>query len=123
MLVLLVEVNPFVGSNVSLSEHVSTIIFHPSKPIIGSNFCSSKPVSDSSVCSSEPIFGSSVRASKPIRTINVRASKPVSEHVRVIVRASNIRPSKTVSASNVYLGNPVCTNYVCPSRAICVLSK
>ena len=28
---------PIWGSNVSLSEHVSTIIFHPSKPIIGSN--------------------------------------------------------------------------------------
>ena len=128
---------PIWGSNVSLSEHVSTIIFHPSKPIIGSNVRSSKPVSDSSVCSSKPIFGSSVRASKPIRTINVRASKPVSEHVRVsdvrpsepissshtrssnIVSASNIRPSKTVSASNVCLGNPVCTNYVRPSRAIC----
>ena len=118
-----------------MSEHVSTIIFHPSKSIIGS-VCSSKPVSDGSVCSGKPIFGSSVRANKPIRTINVRASKPVSEHVRVsdvrpsetissshtrsgnIVSASNIRPSKTISASNVCLGNPVC-NYVRPSRAIC----
>ena len=128
---------PICSSNVSLSEHVSTIIFHPSKPIIGSNVRSSKPVSDSSVCSSKPIFGSSVCASKPIRAINVRASKRVSEHVRVsdvcpsepigsthtrssnIVSASNIRSSKTVSASNVCLGNPVCTNYVHPSRAIC----
>ena len=79
---------PIYGSNVNLSEHVSTIIFHPSKSIIGSA-CSSKPVSDGSVCSGKPIFGSSVRANKPIRTINVRASKPVSEHVRV----SDVRPS------------------------------
>ena len=125
------------GSNVSLSEHVSTIIFHPSKPIIGSNVRSSKPVSDSSVCSSKPIFGSSVRASKPIRTINVRASKPVSEHVRVsdvrpsepissshtrssnIVSASNICPSKTISAGNFCFGKPVCNNYVHLNRAIC----
>ena len=122
---------PICGSDVSLSEYVSTIIFHPSKPIIASNVGSGKPVSDSSVCSSKPIFGSSVRASKPIRSINVRASKPVSEHVKVSdVRpsepissshtcSSNIRPSKTVSASNVCLGNPVFTNYVRPNRAIC----
>ena len=44
------------GSYVSLSKHVSIIIFHPSKPIIGSK-----------VCSSKTIFGSSVRASKPER--------------------------------------------------------
>ena len=128
---------PICCSNDSLSEYVSTITLHPSKPIIGSNVSSSKPVSDSSVCSSKPIFGSSVRGSKPIHTINIRASKPVSEHVRVsdirpseptssihtrssnIVSARNIRPSKTVSARNVCLGNPVCTNYVRPSRAIC----
>ena len=77
-----------------MSEHVVTIIFHPSKPIIGSNVRSSKPVRDSSVCSSKPIFGYSVCASKPIFTINVCASKPVSEHVRV----TDVRPSEPISS-------------------------
>ena len=68
-----------------MSEHVNTIIFHTSKPVVGGNVLSSKPVSDSSVCSSKPIFVGSVRA-----------SKPVSEHVRV----GDNRPSEPISKSH-----------------------
>ena len=78
MLVLLVQV-----TLLSLSKHVSTINFHPSKP-----------VGASSVCSSKPIFNSSVCASKPICGINVCTSKTISEHVSV----SDVCPIRTISS-------------------------
>ena len=84
-----------------MSEHVSTIIFHASKPIISSNIPLSKPIGPSSICSSKPIFGSSVRPSNPIRAINVRAIKPGSEHVSV----SDVHPSKHINSSHARLNN------------------
>ena len=47
---------PICDSNVSLSKHVSTFNFHPSKLIIGGNIRSSEPGGASSVCSSKPIL-------------------------------------------------------------------
>ena len=38
-----------------LSEHVTTIIFRPNRPIIGSNDHSGKPVGATSVCPIKPI--------------------------------------------------------------------
>ena len=51
-----------------------------------------------------------VRPNEPISSTQARSSN---------FKASNIRPSKTISASNVCSGKPVCTNYVRPSRFLC----
>ena len=132
---------PIWDSNVSPSEPVSASFVRRSKPISNRNVRLSETVIASSV---SVIFCSSALASKPIRCINVRVSKPISEHVGVcgvcdvrpsepisisharcharssnIDSARNIRPSKTVSASNVCPGKPVYTNYVRQSRSNC----
>ena len=66
-----------------MSKHVSTINFHPSKPVGAGSVSSSKPISHSSVCASKPICG-----------INFCTSKTISEHVSV----SDVCPIWSISS-------------------------
>ena len=105
VLVLLAQVNQFVVV-MFLSGPVSTSIFCPDKPIIGSNIHSNKLANVSSACPSTPIYSSRACPSKLLFVITVCANKLFcTNNVYVCLSepasVSDVCLNKPISGSNV----------------------
>ena len=69
---------PTCGSNVSLSKkHISTINFHPSKPVFCSSVRASKPIRPSNIRPSKTVSASNICSGKPVCTNHVRPSRSI----------------------------------------------
>ena len=129
---------PIHGSNFCLSKPITSSVVRRSKLVSGTNVCSVKPVSVSSICPSKQTCGTNVCPSKTFSAINFMQ---VNQYMVVIVRVSDVCLSKTisvrnacssnsvsaiivhlrksVSASNICSGNPLCRSNFHSSKPIC----